>query len=71
MSVHRKKADSSSSLPDDREKEIYATIIVYTCDTEKREAKKKQSTRKKSAHKRTKNKIFASFFHNPKVERMS
>ena len=37
----------------------------------KRSAEKKSTREKRRAFKRTKNKIFASFFHNPKVERMS
>ena len=74
MSVHRKKADSSSHLPATIERKRERDLRRVN-EKEKREEKKKKhrkaASTERRAHKRTKNKIFASFFHNPKVERMS
>jgi hypothetical protein len=75
LSVHRKKADSSSHLPATierkRERDLRRKRYKEKREEKKKKPAKKQSARKKSAYIRTKNKIFASFFHNPKVERMS
>merc|ERR1711966_112654 len=77
VSTQTKKADSSHLISprDDRENERKRSTTLIN-DEEKRKEKKKKRRKERrrersAAHKRTKNKIFASFFHNPKVERMS
>jgi hypothetical protein len=75
VSTQTKKADSSHLSPTTIERKRERDLRRIN-DTEKREEKKKKHRKavlltERRAHKRTKNKIFASFFHNPKVERMS